>query len=352
MRIIPLLALFVFSQVVSGSILCTACRKVVNETQHLLSYNSSIVFLLALSKNHLLQIALDKLEWIVKKICLSTYSAEMCDLVWHNMVLIELRNILRMLDPNVICYNLNVCTSPKVVYDPRNAYFKRTLKEAPPKTASRKASRLNNTFKFLLFTDAHVEYDYEEGRNGSCKEASCCRKQNEMATKKEDRAGKYGFLGRCDLPPITLEHFAKTAIEQFKPDAFMWLGDNPSHQIWNQDRKNHLRGTQHITDMFMQHPQKEYTTVGKMYPILGNHEGLPCDIFDVQGNAHSWLINDTAEMWKNWLTEEAFEQYKKTGSYSQLHPGTKLRIIGINDLVHDTMNSFLWRNTTNPLGIV
>ena len=42
----------------------------------------------------------------------------------------------------------------------------------------------------------------------------------------------------------------------------------------------------------------------------------------------------------------------KMGSYSQLHPGTKLRIIGLNTLVYDMMNSYLWKNATNPLGVV
>ena len=35
-----------------------------------------------------------------------------------------------------------------------------------------------------------------------------------------------------------------------------------------------------------------------------------------------------------------------------LHPGTKLRIISLNPFVQDGLNSYLWKNTTNPLHIV
>eukprot|EP01022_Parablepharisma_sp_SALTPOND_P013853 TRINITY_DN1859_c0_g1_i2.p1 TRINITY_DN1859_c0_g1~~TRINITY_DN1859_c0_g1_i2.p1 ORF type:complete len:369 (-),score=17.11 TRINITY_DN1859_c0_g1_i2:675-1781(-) len=297
-------------------------------------------------------IALSVFEALLKKVCRSTYSVEMCDLVWENVVLIELKNILRILDPNLICYKLGFCSNFKIVLDPRKDYFKRVLKNSPPPTHPRKALDLNNTYKFLVFADPHVEYDYQEGRNGVCNDASCCRKQNEIATKKEHRAGRYGFLGKCDLPPITLEHFVKTALEKFKPDSFMWLGDNPSHQIWNQNKKNHLDGIRHVTRLILGHPLQEYTTVGKMYPILGNHEGLPCDIFNLEGTTHSWIVNDTAHLWKQWFTGEAYEDYLRIGCYSQLHPGTKLRIVGVNDLVHDTLNSYLWKNSTNPLGVV
>jgi len=286
------------------------------------------------------------------KACSSIYKPEMCLNVWNNIALGEIRNAIKVIDPIIMCTRMHICSSPQIVHSLKKDYIARIEKDSPPRKASNRTSDLSNTFKFLLFTDPHVEYEYEEGRNGTCGEASCCTKNLEMATKKEHKAGKFGYLGKCDLPPITLEDFVKTALEKFKPDAFMWLGDNPSHQIWNQSRKNHMRGISHITKMIMEHPAQEYTKVGKMYPILGNHEGLPCDNFNLEGESHKWILNETANLWKPWFSESSYNDYFMTGSYSQLHPGTKLRIIGLNDLVHDTMNSFLWKNATNPLGTV
>ena len=141
----------------------------------------------------------------------------------------------------------------------------------------------------------------------------------------------------------------KTVLNDIKPDSVMWLGDNPSHTVWNQSSAHHLDGIYHISRVLQ---AGHYDSVGSVYPILGNHEGLPCDIFDFEGKTHDWVINGTAASWKPWFTPEAYQQYRHTGSYSQLHPGTKLRIIGLNDLVHDSVNTYLWKNATDPWGVV
>ncbi len=48
----------------------------------------------------------------------------------------------------------------------------------------------------------------------------------------------------------------------------------------------------------------------------------------------------------------AYEEYRRLGCYSMLHPGTKLRIVALNPLLFDSMNMYLWKNTTNPLNVV
>jgi len=293
------------------------------------------------------------IEYIVIKICSTAYDVNMCKNIWHTIALTEIRSLIKVLDPIVVCTRAHICITPKIINAPLKSFIQRQAIDAPPSKYYRNIPKnLNNTYKFLVFADPHVEYDYEEGRNGSCSAASCCTKNVGMATKKENRAGKYGFLGKCDLPPIVLMDFVKTAIEKFKPDSFLWLGDNPSHQIWNQSRKNHMFSIRNITDMFMKHPDKSYTNIGKVYPILGNHEGLPCDNFNTEGTSHKWLLTETAELWKNWFTEESYQEFYRSGSFSQIHPNSKLRIIGVNCLIHDTLNSFLWKNATDPFGIV
>ena len=41
---------------------------------------------------------------------------------------------------------------------------------------------------------------------------------------------------------------------------------------------------------------------------------------------------------------------RRFGRYSQLHPGTKLRIIGLNGFVRGATNSFIWSNITDRWG--
>eukprot|EP01022_Parablepharisma_sp_SALTPOND_P010637 TRINITY_DN1438_c0_g1_i1.p7 TRINITY_DN1438_c0_g1~~TRINITY_DN1438_c0_g1_i1.p7 ORF type:complete len:138 (-),score=7.73 TRINITY_DN1438_c0_g1_i1:774-1187(-) len=107
----------------------------------------------------------------------------------------------------------------------------------------------------------------------------------------------------------------------------------------------------------------KYGKLGQMYPILGNHEGMPCDEFDVYSQKHQWILNNATEFWQNWFTKEcilfcninwniAQEIFRETGCYSQLHPGTTLRIIGLFPLAADSMNPYLWKNSTNPWKLV
>lgn len=50
--------------------------------------------------------------------------------------------------------------------------------------------------------------------------------------------------------------------------------------------------------------EKGYAGVGKVYPILGNHEGLPCDAFDVHNKTHQWILDNLTEIWGTWFTKE------------------------------------------------
>lgn len=46
----------------------------------------------------------------------------------------------------------------------------------------------------------------------------------------------------------------------------------------------------------------------------------------------------------------ARESFRRYGRYSQLHPGTSLRIVALNCFVQDVFNSYRWMNTTNIWG--
>ena len=133
-----------------------------------------------------------------------------------------------------------------------------------------------------------------------------------------------------------------------KPDFFIWLGDNTAHDVWQDSESEHLWPTQDITAKFME----KCPALGQMYPVLGNHEGLPCDEFDVYSDKHQWILDNVTEFWRPWLTKESAVQFKKTGCYSQLHPNTNLRLIALFPLAFDTLNPYTWKNSTNPWNIV
>jgi hypothetical protein len=87
-----------------------------------------------------------------------------------------------------------------------------------------------------------------------------------------------------------------------KPEFYIWLGDNSPHDPWSTNKADHMWGTIETTKLFAKHP--EYMQVGKMYPIIGNHEGMPCDQFNVEGDEHRWILSELADLWKVWFTKE------------------------------------------------
>ena len=47
-----------------------------------------------------------------------------------------------------------------------------------------------------------------------------------------------------------------------------------------------------------------FPRLGSVYPVMGNHEGLPCDHLDVSQPGTSWMQELLAELWSPWLTPE------------------------------------------------
>jgi len=94
--------------------------------------------------------------------------------------------------------------------------------------------------------------------------------------------------------------------------------------------------------------KKSFPLLGQVYPVLGNHEGFPCDQFDLKGDKHQWILDNASDLWRQWFTEESYISFRKYGRYSQLHPGTKLRIMTVNTFLYGVLNSYLWSDSTDP----
>ena len=157
----------------------------------------------------------------------------------------------------------------------------------------------------------------------------------------------FGYIGRCDIPLATVQSFFDDFFNKTHPDFILYLGDNPAHNTWQQEKDTHLRGLKEVTAEI----KKRFK--GPVYPVLGNHEGIPCDQFDFENpNTHSWIFKDSLEVWKDWFTPESRESYLKNGCYSQLFKDTKLRILALNPFVALNDNRYSWGNQTDLMGVV
>ncbi|KAL1419659.1 hypothetical protein MTO96_005073 [Rhipicephalus appendiculatus] len=70
--------------------------------------------------------------------------------------------------------------------------------------------------KVLHISDTHYDPEYSPGSNAVCDDPVCCRKNNGLPKSAADRAGRWGHLGKCDIPLRTLESALKHASENHK----------------------------------------------------------------------------------------------------------------------------------------
>ena len=80
----------------------------------------------------------------------------------------------------------------------------------------------------------------------------------------------------------------------------MWLGDNPAHDVYVQTKESNKQLIARLTTRLL----RRYKGIGSLYPVLGNHDGLPCDHLELNEEGTNWMFEYVAELWAPWLTAE------------------------------------------------
>ncbi|RWS23735.1 sphingomyelin phosphodiesterase-like protein [Leptotrombidium deliense] len=193
-----------------------------------------------------------------------------------------------------------------------------------------------SALQILHLTDLHYDPLYKEGSLTSCDEKLCCR---ESSVNGKGKAGYWGHPPNCDAPLHLLEnlvqHINTTHAEDF--DLLFWTGDNSPHDSWMTTVDSIMETSTTITDLL-----KKYLSKNKVvFPILGNHEGMPTNLFSVSNDTkfHTKLIYEKlAEQWSEWLvTNEAINTFKFGGYYAKKF-GTNFKVIALNTNICDRTN--------------
>src|SRR5574343_44409 len=155
-----------------------------------------------------------------------------------------------------------------------------------------------------------------------CPEPLCCREENASVT--QGLAGHWGFLGKCDLPLRTLDHFVKTVVEDIKPDMIVWTGDNPPHNPWVSDEKQILDVTNTFIDLLL----NKYKYDKPVFPSIGNHEEYIVDQYSpYDSNREKQFLLNFGNMYRPWLDDAAYKSYTEKGYYTLKYPNSDLRVI-------------------------
>ena len=314
----PLLMDLLGLKSVSGGMKCEVCS-----------------FLVDVLKNYLLQKnGIEKFYAIVKQICHYTkVDNKVCDgAIDHYDDIVVDSFLRRFLNGDYVCTLLKICNDT-TEYDTIDDYARRILSDKP-ETKEREVvpkKSDDNYYKVLQVTDIHLDMEYEVGSVANCNLPLCCRKLDDDALVhlKIIRAGKYGTIAHCDANIETVKAFAAKA-KEVKPDYIMFTGDNIAHSVWVVTQEEVIRATK----MQIEAIQEQIGLDIPIYPALGNHEKAPVDEFHGE---EAELLHGLADIFKPYLTEEAYDMLRKYGYYSMLVKNN-LRIVSINCLLCDSMN--------------
>lgn len=238
---------------------------------------------------------------------------------------------------NEVCYLINACDDrPRRLH--ADDYARRLLKDKPINLTHPPIDVNAKTLRMAVVTDVHLDLNYQEGTKANCDLPLCCREPI-SDPEKDLVSGKYGFMGKCDGTKEIVKTFAQKVAE-LKPDFIINNGDNAAHNVWNVSQEEVTNATNYTINELISQVGNDVP----IYPCLGNHEISPVDQFE--GEEKEFLLNQ-GEIYKRFLTNEAYETFRHFGYYTQLHKDTNIRIVSLNSLVCDSFNFNLLRTTAD-----
>ncbi|KAG0720315.1 Sphingomyelin phosphodiesterase [Chionoecetes opilio] len=212
--------------------------------------------------------------------------------------------------------------------------------------------------KILHLSDLHVDLLYNEGSATVCEHPYCCRHAFGAPGPGVPAAGHWGSIAYCDLPLHTLEDLLAQAAAITTPDLVYMTGDLPPHDVWAQNRATNLLAIEVTMDLI-----KKYFPGIPVVNTLGNHASAPVNRFlqyfnvssfvvpaaYADGWSMSWLYNNVADEWSEWLPESALADVQR-GGFFHYSPVPGLRVVSLNMNFCNTDNWWLLINNEDPVG--
>ena len=217
----------------------------------------------------------------------------------------------RYFSSSFICgESLEVCPKDYVYLDPMD-YVSEIIKGKPNKTYPYPSVKdVKRTYNILHLTDPHVDMEYEVGSNAFCDEPLCCDYHSGVAPNASAAAQFWGTDSNCDLPFRTFEAFTKFVKMHLDVDLILWTGDNMAHDVWHQNATRNLNSTVLLTETL-----KRYFPNIPVFPIIGNHEPFPVNVYDFKNGHNKVLIDGLADVWQDWLGPEATATFRENGFF-------------------------------------
>ena len=235
-----------------------------------------------------------------------------------------------------LCASLvGLCEEPAV--RPYNISF-----PSPKPHASRPPPSGKQAIKVVHFSDTHVDLSYEVGSNSECSKPICCRAYTEKDApgNTSNPCGPWGNP-KCD-PPQRLEDSMMSAIADINPAFSIYTGDVVAHDVWL------VNQTEVLKDFNSTYGAME-SNLGTVYAALGNHDTAPLNLFPSNKLPSKynpqWAYDTLAADWKALTGLASVEGANEYGSYSAVHPNSKLRIISYNSIFYYKYNFYSYQES-------
>eukprot|EP00824_Muranothrix_gubernata_P024492 TRINITY_DN722_c1_g1_i1.p1 TRINITY_DN722_c1_g1~~TRINITY_DN722_c1_g1_i1.p1 ORF type:complete len:633 (+),score=130.55 TRINITY_DN722_c1_g1_i1:226-1899(+) len=307
---------------------CTVCEIVVDAIGAILQSKPSV----------------DMFEKLFAKICISLKieAKEVCDGIVHEFAP-EILEIAARIGIANVCPIIGLCPRdgeegedmpPMMLTD----FDVPSPRPGPPVPLPKRGEGLGDIAHVVHITDIHIDLQYKVNTRVDCGLPMCCRESDGPGT-----ANKWGEF-TCDTPVTLFEGLLDhLSTLDPAPEYLAFTGDSPPHDVWKQSREENLAANRAIISGLGR--ALPHT---RILPTFGNHEAFPIDQYNIDPARMAWLYDATAEMWKEWLTEEALASVRHGGFYTMLlEPG--LRVVSINTQYCDYINFWLLLNMTDPL---
>ncbi|CAG9854051.1 unnamed protein product [Phyllotreta striolata] len=208
------------------------------------------------------------------------------------------------------------------------------------------------TFKIAHITDIHYDPDYTEGKPADCGKPQCCQPdQDNPANTSVSVCGYWTSEIHADVSPKllnnTLDEMNSKPLMDF--EFVYFTGDLVSHRVWNTSQDYNRKTITYVLDVFAEKFKNK-----KVFPILGNHEAHPMNLYPPLNIPEDdlnqqWLFDVISEKWLHWLTDNEKETVKNGGYYT-VSPKTGFRIIVLNNNVCQSENWWNLYENKDPYG--
>nr|CAD7195606.1 unnamed protein product [Timema douglasi] len=206
------------------------------------------------------------------------------------------------------------------------------------------------TVTVVQVTDLHYDPKYTSGGNAVCGEPTCCRSAQGSPADESSAAGYWGDYRDCDMPLQTVTDML-THIKQThqKIDYVYFTGDIIDHGVWETSQEFNTRIIKEVVQEF-----NDFFGDIPVIFTLGNHEPTPVNMYapldvDNANISSKWLFELVADIWPDYLTQEAKETILNGGFYTvKLRDG--FRVIVLNNIVCYNSNVWLVYESKDPYG--